>query len=46
MAAASESTTVSAEALKWGFRRFGEFSRTYKDCFGETPSGALRQRQG
>lgn len=37
------STTVSAEALKWGFWHFGEFSRTYKECFGELPSDTLRR---
>jgi AraC family transcriptional regulator, ethanolamine operon transcriptional activator len=37
------STTVSVEALKWGFWHFGEFSRAYKDCFGELPSATLRR---
>jgi AraC family transcriptional regulator, ethanolamine operon transcriptional activator len=46
LAATSGSTTVSAEALKWGFWHFGEFSRAYKDCFGETPSCTLRQKSG
>lgn len=36
-------TTVSAEALKWGFWHFGDFSRAYKDCFGESPSDTLRR---
>jgi AraC-like DNA-binding protein len=36
-------TTVSMEALKWGFWHFGEFSRAYKDCFGELPSDTLRK---
>jgi AraC-like DNA-binding protein len=40
------STTVSAEALKWGFWHFGEFSRAYKDCFGELPSDTLRRPPG
>jgi AraC-like DNA-binding protein len=35
------STTVSAEALRWGFWHFGEFSRAYRDCFGELPSDTL-----
>jgi len=35
-------TTVSAEALKWGFWHFGDFSKSYKDCFGESPSDTLR----
>ena len=39
----SGSTTVSAEALNWGFWHFGEFSRAYKDCFGEVPSDTLRR---
>jgi AraC family transcriptional regulator, ethanolamine operon transcriptional activator len=42
-AATAESTTVSAEALNWGFWHFGEFSRAYKDCFGELPSDTLRR---
>jgi AraC family ethanolamine operon transcriptional activator len=37
-------TTVSAQALKWGFWHFGDFSRAYKDCFGELPSESLRQK--
>jgi AraC-like DNA-binding protein len=39
-------TTVSAEALNWGFWHFGEFSRAYKDCFGELPSDTLRRDPG
>jgi len=35
LAATHGSTTVSAVALDWGFWHFGEFSRAYKDCFGE-----------
>jgi AraC-like DNA-binding protein len=41
LAAPHGSTTVTAEALKWGFWHFGEFSRAYKDCFGELPSDTL-----
>ena len=37
------STTVSAEALNWGFWHFGDFSRAYRDCFGELPSETLRR---
>lgn len=37
------STTVTAEALNWGFWHFGEFSRAYKDCFNELPSDTLRR---
>ena len=40
------STTVSAEATHWGFWHFGEFSRAYKDCFGELPSETLRRAPG
>jgi AraC-like DNA-binding protein len=36
-------TTVTTEALNWGFWHFGEFSRAYKDCFGELPSDTLRR---
>jgi AraC family transcriptional regulator, ethanolamine operon transcriptional activator len=41
--ATRRSTTVSAEALNWGFWHFGEFSRAYRDCFGELPSETLRR---
>ncbi len=44
LAATPGSTTVSAEALNWGFWHFGEFSRAYKDCFSELPSETLRQK--
>jgi AraC-like DNA-binding protein len=37
------STTVTTEALNRGFWHFGEFSRAYKDCFGELPSDTLRR---
>jgi AraC family ethanolamine operon transcriptional activator len=40
------STTVSVEALQWGFWHFGEFSRAYKNCFGELPSDTLRRPPG
>jgi AraC family ethanolamine operon transcriptional activator len=39
-------TTVSTEATKWGFWHFGEFSRAYKDCFGELPSDTLPRKPG
>ena len=39
-------TTVTAEALNWGFWHFGEFSRAYKDCFDELPSNTLRRQSG
>jgi AraC family ethanolamine operon transcriptional activator len=44
LAAEPGSTQVSAEALKWGFWHFGEFSRAYKQCFGEPPSDTLRRK--
>jgi AraC family transcriptional regulator, ethanolamine operon transcriptional activator len=37
------STRVSAEALRWGFWHFGEFSRAYRRCFGESPSETLKR---
>jgi AraC-like DNA-binding protein len=42
--ATQASTTVSTEALRWGFWHFGDFSRAYKDCFGELPSDTLRRK--
>jgi transcriptional regulator GlxA family with amidase domain len=42
-AATHGSTTVTTEALKWGFWHFGDFSRAYKTCFGELPSETLRR---
>jgi AraC family ethanolamine operon transcriptional activator len=44
LAANRGATTVSAVALDWGFWHLGEFSRAYKDCFGELPSDTLRRR--
>jgi AraC family ethanolamine operon transcriptional activator len=44
LAATPGSTTVSTEALNWGFWHFGEFSRAYSDCFGELPSATLRKK--
>jgi AraC-like DNA-binding protein len=44
LAAPRGSTTVSTEALNWGFWHFGEFSRAYRECFGELPSETLRRR--
>jgi AraC-like DNA-binding protein len=37
------STTVTVEALNWGFGHFGEFSKAYKDCFDERPSDTLKR---
>jgi transcriptional regulator GlxA family with amidase domain len=36
--------TAAAAAVEWGFWHFGEFSRAYKECFGELPSETLRRR--
>lgn len=44
LAATQGTTTVSIEALRWGFWHFGEFSRLYRDCFGELPSHTLRRK--
>lgn len=44
LAATHGSTTVTTEALNWGFWHFGEFSRAYKECFGELPSETLRRK--
>jgi AraC family transcriptional regulator, ethanolamine operon transcriptional activator len=38
-------TTVSREALKWGFWHFGDFAKSYRTCFGESPSETLRRGQ-
>lgn len=43
-AATHGTTTVTTEALRWGFWHFGDFSRAYKACFGELPSETLRRR--
>jgi AraC family transcriptional regulator, ethanolamine operon transcriptional activator len=44
IAATPSTTSVSAEAVKWGFWHFGEFARAYRACFGEPPSATLRRR--
>ena len=44
LAATNGPTTVAAAAVEWGFWHFGEFSRAYKECFGELPSETLRRR--
>ena len=46
LAASHRTSTVAAEAMKWGFWHFGEFSRAYKECFGELPSDTLRRAPG
>ena len=42
LAGTHATTTVTIEATNWGFWHFGDFSRAYKDCFGELPSDTLR----
>jgi AraC-like DNA-binding protein len=44
--AKSDSTTVTDVAMNWGFWHFGEFSRAYKNCFGELPSRTLKENSG
>jgi AraC-like DNA-binding protein len=46
LAARPGGTTVSAVALDSGFWHFGEFSRAYRECFGELPSATLRRPPG
>ena len=41
--ARSDNSTVTDVAMNWGFWHFGEFSRAYKNCFGEVPSQTLRR---
>ncbi|MBF7731376.1 AraC family transcriptional regulator [Pseudomonas sp. N040] len=43
LVASPGATSVTQEALEWGFWHFGEFSRIYKKCFGELPSDTLRR---
>ena len=38
--------TVTDVAMNWGFWHFGEFSRAYRNCFGEVPSVTLRHDSG
>ncbi|MEU4343641.1 AraC family transcriptional regulator [Nocardia sp. NPDC023852] len=35
-------TTVSAIALRWGFRHLGDFARAYRMAYGERPSETLK----
>ena len=39
--AAPSTTTVTTVALDWGFWHAGDFSQSYKKCFGELPSDTL-----
>ncbi len=41
--AKSGARTVTDVAMNWGFWHFGEFSRAYRNCFGEVPSDTLRR---
>jgi len=43
LAGTHATTTVTTEATNWGFWHFGDFSRAYKECFGELPSDTLRR---
>jgi AraC family transcriptional regulator, ethanolamine operon transcriptional activator len=43
LASTHGTTTVTTEAVNWGFWHFGEFSHAYKECFGELPSDTLRR---
>lgn len=43
LSASPACTTVTTEALNWGFWHFGEFSKAYKACFDELPSETLRR---
>ena len=38
--------TVTEIAMNWGFWHLGEFSKAYKECFGESPSATLRNGAG
>jgi AraC family ethanolamine operon transcriptional activator len=42
-AATHASTTVTKEALRWGFWHLGNFSKAYRENFGELPSETLRR---
>jgi len=39
--ASRQSTTITTAALHWGFWHVGDFSKAYKECFGELPSETL-----
>jgi len=39
------STRITLVAQEWGFWHFGEFSRDYRNCFGESPSRTLKDRR-
>ncbi|QDS88185.1 transcriptional regulator EutR [Rosistilla ulvae] len=40
--ATAQTTTVSAEACRWGFWHLGEFAQAYRTQFGELPSETLQ----
>jgi AraC-like DNA-binding protein len=41
-----DGVTVSAVAVRWGFRHLGRFAQDYRSRFGESPSQTLRGRIG
>jgi transcriptional regulator GlxA family with amidase domain len=41
---AAAPASVSHTALRFGFTHFGEFSRAYRQAFGEMPTQTLRRR--
>jgi transcriptional regulator GlxA family with amidase domain len=40
-----DSRSITDIALGWGFWHSGEFSRAYKECFGELPSETRRRHR-
>jgi transcriptional regulator GlxA family with amidase domain len=40
-----DSRSITSVALAWGFWHSGEFSRAYKECFGELPSETRRRHR-
>jgi TolB-like protein len=40
---ATNSTSITMVAARFGFDHFGRFSQQYRRCFGETPSATLRR---
>jgi transcriptional regulator GlxA family with amidase domain len=42
----TQTTTVTAVALRWGFLEFGRFSMQYRQRYGEVPSETLRRARG
>lgn len=46
LARAGEGTTVTRVANTWGFYHLGQFSRDYRQLFGESPSCTLARQRG